>query len=660
MSEEKKNFTPKHLTLIERLSDIQISRAMGRIVFTATHLHEDGGHYLSTIYRIPFDLELRDRNKIRVMTQRGKLDYHPRFAPKGELTFLSTRDKDVPQVYLIHSDGGEAQQITNLLTGVYKFEWLADAKNLIIQTDVYPDLETQQENYDRAETRKKKKREGYELSGYPIRSWDSYIGPKFPHLFVYSIDTHEYRDITPHAEKDYIDRKWEVSHDGKKIVVTVNGIGDDLRVYSNIGIIDIETAERTMVTNEKNVYDNPKISFDNQSIVCEYKPIQKGMIGKRDLVIINLKTGEKENITKDLDLWPFDPQWIPYSDNVLFHVEKEGTTQIWIYYVDQKISKPIVTVGHNYGTKISPDGRNILYIHERVNKPCDIYIKSIAHVDKPHIRITDFNKDLLNDLSLQTSEWLETEGSDGRKIQSQLIKPVNFDPNKKYPLLLFIHGGPYVSFRDRFSYRFNPQPYVNEGYVALRVNSRGSTGFGQKFIEDNKGKWGDLGYKDIIMALDKVSKEPFIDETRMAALGTSYGGYMVNWIATQKETADKFKCLVSFAGIYNLTSFYGTTDLSHKYEHEFDGTPFDNPEPYTKWSPASYAQNMKTPMLLIHGGRDYRVSYSESLQLYTALSRLGIESELLYFKEESHWIMKPNNYILFYETVLKWLKKHLS
>jgi dipeptidyl aminopeptidase/acylaminoacyl peptidase len=241
-----------------------------------------------------------------------------------------------------------------------------------------------------------------------------------------------------------------------------------------------------------------------------------------------------------------------------------------------------------------------------------------------------------------------------------LIKPINFDPNKKYPLLLFIHGGPYVSFRDRFSYRFNPQPYVNEGYIALRVNSRGSTGFGQKFIEENKGKWGDLGYKDIISAIDDICKESYVDENKLAALGTSYGGYMVNWIASQKETAERFKCFVSFAGIYNLTSFYGTTDLSHKYEHEFDGTPFDNPEPYKKWSPATYAKNMKTPMLIVHGGCDYRVSYSESLQLYTALSRQNIDCEMLYFKEESHWIMKPNNYILFYETVLRWLHKYLG
>lgn len=660
MPETQFLFTPRHLTQIERLSEIQISRAMGRIVFTATHLDETGDDYLSTIYRIPFDLELRNRDKIRVMTQRGKKDYHPRFAPNGEMTFISTRNNDVPQVFLIHSDGGEAQQITNMPTGVNDFEWLPDGKDLIVQSNVYPDLETQEENVERDNLNLRLKKEMNEITGYPIRSWDKYMGPKFSHLFHYNLSNHEIRDLTQNAKADYVDRKWSISHDGKKIVVGFNTISSSLAVYSNIGIIDIESGERKNITNDKNVYKNPIFSFDNSKILCEFQPIESGKVGKRDIIIIDVKTGKIENLTNDIDIWPFDARWVPYTDKIIFHAEVRGNTQIWLYSLKEKKAIVLVDDGHNYGSNVFYDGRNLLYLHEQTDSPADIYIKSIAHIEKSPIRLTDFNKALLDKLYLSSSEFIETTGANNTPIQSLLIKPPNFDHNKKYPLLVFIHGGPYVSFRDRFSYRFNPQPYVSEGYVALRINARGSTGYGQNFIEENKGRWGDLGYKDIMMTVEEVCKLPYIDETNIAALGTSFGGYMVNWIASQKETCERFKCFVSFAGIFNLVSFYGTTDLAHKYEHEFNATPFENNVDYLKWSPLTYANHFKTPMLIVHGGRDYRVSYSESLQLYTTLSRKGVEAKLLFFKDEGHWIMKPNNYIIFYETIIDWLNLHMK
>ncbi len=658
--EEKEIFLPKHLTQIERLSDIHISRAMGRIVFTATHLHEDGDRYLSTIYRIPFDLELRDRDKIRVMTQRGRLDYQPRFAPKGELTFISTRNDNIPQVFLIHSDGGEAQQITNVLTGVEKFEWLPDGENLIIQSSVYPDLDTQAENIQRDRDKEKSKVEGIILEGYPIRNWNHYIGPKYPHLFLYNIKRHELKDLTKSATIDYIDRHWKVSNDGKKLAVVFNEVGKDMRVYTNLGIIDIETAERERFTDDRHIYHNPRLSFDGTKLLCEYRPFEEGKVGKRDLILMDVESKEVENITKDLDFWPFDGDWVAYSEDLIFHAEIKGTTQIWVYHAKNKKAVPLVTEGHNYGSRISPDGRNVLYIHEESDKPGDMYMKSIKHINKAPNRLTDFNKELMDKLTLTKAEFIETKGANDTPIQSMLIKPVNFDPSKKYPLLVFLHGGPYVSFRDRFNYRFNHQPYVNRGYLVLKINARGSIGFGQKFIEENMGKWGDLGFKDIMLTIDQVCKEPFVDRENIAALGTSFGGYMVNWIASQTESNDRFRCFVSYAGIYNLISFYGTTDLSQKYEHEFSGTPVENFEAYRKWSPSTYAKAFKKPMLIVHGGKDYRVSYSESLQLYTALESIGVKCKLLFFKDESHWIMRPNNYIMFYNTVLDWLDEHLK
>ncbi len=658
MSEEKELFLPKHLTQIERLSDIQVSKSGGRVVFVATHLHDDGDRYLSTIYRIPFDYELRERSKIRVMTQRGKRDYAPRFAPMGELTFISTRENDIPQIFLIHSDGGEAQQITDIATGVNKYEWMPDGKNIIIETSVYPNL-SPEETIKKDKEDFKLKKEGIILSGYPIRYWNEYVGPKYPHLFLYNVNTKEMRDLTKDATVDYVNRRWYISFDGKKLLVAFNEI-KDIAVYSNIGIIDVATGERTKITDGKNFYVFPKFSPDSEKVLCEFRPKEEGKVGKRDIVLIDVKTGNIENLTKDIDAWCHDAIFVPYSDNIIFHCDIRTTTQIQMLNLKDKKITPVIDYGHNYGTTVSPDGRNLLYIHEEVGQPGDIYIKPFEMNSKAS-RVTDFNKELLSKLKIQKKEIIETKGANNDTIESILIKPIDFDPNKKYPLLVILHGGPYLSFVDRFEYRFNPQPYVSSGYVVLKINSRGSIGYGQKFIEENMGKWGDLAFKDVMMTVEQVTKEnSFIDSSRMAALGTSFGGYMVNWIASQKETAEKFKCYISYAGIFNLASFFGTTDLSHQYEHEFGGTPYDKTELYVKWSPSSYSSNFKRPMLLIHGAKDYRISISESLQLYSALVRAGVDVKFLFFKDESHWIMKPHNYIMYYETVLEWLNKYLK
>ena len=255
-------------------------------------------------------------------------------------------------------------------------------------------------------------------------------------------------------------------------------------------------------------------------------------------------------------------------------------------------------------------------------------------------------------------------GAHGDKVQGFLVKPPNFDPSKKYPVKFLIHGGPEGAWGDDWSYRWNPELFAaptsglsnsttSSGYVVIMINFHGSTGYGQKFIDAINGDWGGAPFEDLMKGLDYAEKAyPFIDKDRECALGASYGGYAINWILGH---TDRFKCLVSHDGMFNAESAWGTTEELWFNNWEFKGTPYDNRAGYEKWSPHQYAKNFKTPTLVIHGQKDYRLDVSEGLQLFTTLQMEGVPSEMLYFPDEGHWVQKPQNSQLWYKTVNDWV-----
>jgi dipeptidyl aminopeptidase/acylaminoacyl peptidase len=244
-------------------------------------------------------------------------------------------------------------------------------------------------------------------------------------------------------------------------------------------------------------------------------------------------------------------------------------------------------------------------------------------------------------------------GAHNDKVEGFLVKPPNFDPSKKYPVKFLIHGGPQGAWGDDWSYRWNPELFAANGYVVIMINFHGSTGYGQKFVESISGDWGGAPFEDLMKGLDYAEKTyPFIDKDRECALGASYGGYAINWILGH---TDRFKCLVSHDGMFNAESAWGTTEELWFNDWEFKGTPYDNRAGYQKWSPHMYAKNFKTPTLVIHGQRDYRLDVSEGLQLFTTLQMEGVPSKMLYFPDEGHWVLKPRNSQLWYKTVNDWV-----
>jgi dipeptidyl aminopeptidase/acylaminoacyl peptidase len=272
--------------------------------------------------------------------------------------------------------------------------------------------------------------------------------------------------------------------------------------------------------------------------------------------------------------------------------------------------------------------------------------------------VTHINDHLLSEISMANPQAFWFQGANGDQVEGALVTPPNFDSTKKYPVKFLVHGGPEGAWEDNWSYRWNPELFAADGYVVVMINFHGSTGYGQNFTDAINGEWGGAPFEDLMKGLDFVEQRySFIDKDRECAMGASYGGYMANWILGH---TNRFKCIVSHDGMFNTQSAWGTTEELWFNEWEFQGTPYTNRELYRKWSPHLSATNFKTPTLVIHGQLDYRLDVSEGFQLFTTLQRLGVSSKMLYFPDEDHWVLKPQNSELWYKTVNDWVRQWVN
>jgi dipeptidyl aminopeptidase/acylaminoacyl peptidase len=337
----------------------------------------------------------------------------------------------------------------------------------------------------------------------------------------------------------------------------------------------------------------------------------------------------------------------------------QGRQPIYEISIGGGPGKKLVNDGFNDDVQISTDGKTLVFTRQSLARPVDIY--KANSIGAGVTQITKLNDAALPEFNLKPAEEVTWEGAGGTRVSGFLTKPANFTASKKWPLIVLIHGGPQGAWSDSWSYRWNPQLFAAAGYVVFAPNPRGSTGYGQKFVDEISGDWGGKVYTDIMNGVAYVASMPYVDRDRIGAAGGSYGGYMVNWIeGHNNDPRVKFSALVSHAGVYNLTSMYGATEELWFPEWEFKGTPWTNPEMYTRWSPHMFVKEFKTPLLVIHGELDYRVPVGEGLQLFTALQRQGVDSKLLVYPDEGHWVLKPQNSELWYNTVLDWFDNHLK
>jgi len=407
------------------------------------------------------------------------------------------------------------------------------------------------------------------------------------------------------------------------------------------------------------------------------------------LMVYDRATGKRRVLTPDwFDKWVGDFAWAPPSTpgtwEIYTSVEEEGSTLIWsVWFNGQQnpANRPAhqggigggpfysslgrITRGYDDDLAITADGKTLVFTRMSLQRPTEIYRLPLhaGQIDYNNLpkgeQVTHLNDAVLSQIDAQPLEPFWFTGAYGDKVEGFLVKPPNFDEHKKYPVKFLIHGGPEGAWGDDWSYRWNPELFASptsstsSGYVVIMINFHGSTGYGQKFIDAINGDWGGAPFEDLMKGLDYAEQTyPFIDKARECALGASYGGYMINWILGH---TDRFKCLVSHDGMFNAESAWGTTEEMWFNDWEFKGAPYDNRASYEKWSPHQYAKNFKTPTLVIHGQRDYRLDVSEGFQLFTTLQMEGVPSKMLYFPDEGHWVLKPQNSRLWYKTVNDWV-----
>jgi dipeptidyl aminopeptidase/acylaminoacyl peptidase len=679
VAQSKRPMTFDDLMAVKRISDAQVSPNGARVAYVVSEVDKNLNRGKRSIWAAsttggsPQQLIASDKN-----------DYLPRWSADGKwLAFLSTRD-GAPQIFVAGADGSNPRKVTNAPEGAGEFIWSPDGKLFAFTTEVYAECQTLNCVARRSEVEEKSKVKAVVADRLLFRHWDSFKRGKRSHLFVVPVDGGEPKDLTP-GDFDVPPfslgdpTAFDFSPDSSEIAFARNtDKGEATSTNNDLFLVSVNGGEARRITGGNAGSDTtPRYSPDGKYIAYRSQARNGYESDRFRLMLYDRRSGASRELSVGFDRWVGDLVWSPDSQRLFLSVEDRGREAIFQAPMNGDKVGTLISGATNAGVTVSADGRTLAFTRSSLAMPAEVFK---ANSDgSGAAQLTRVNADLLAQLDLNPAEDFEYDGAKtpvvrtaklGRlkasadigpgkavKIHGFIVKPPQFDQTKKYPMVLLIHGGPQGAWFDSWSYRWNAQMWAARGYVTVLINPHGSTGYGQAFTEQISGDWGGAVYADLMRGVDHVVKLGYVDPNRIGAAGGSYGGYMVNWMLGH---TNRFKALVSHAGVYNLTSMYGATEELWFTEWEFKGNPWDNPELYTRWSPHLYAKNFKTPTLVVHGELDYRVPIGEGLQLFTTLQRRGVPSKLLYFPDEGHWILKPQNSELWYKTVLGWFDQWLK
>lgn len=581
----------------------------------------------------------------------------PRWSPDSKsLYFLSTRVDDTPQVFRLPLAGGEAVQLTKIGIGVDSFILSPDGKTLAITASVFPDCADLACNDKKTKEKNENPVKARIITDMPFRRWDSWVDGKRNHIFVMSADGGEAKDITP---GDIDSPTWNegggeevaFSPDSREICFSRYTTNEAFDGNSDLYTIPVAGGTPSKITTNPAADTTPLYSPDGQYI-AHTGTVRPGLETDHPrLFLYNRKTGKDVELSEKLDRPVASYLWSPDSKTLWITTEDNGQMPILKVDIASAAATKIYDDGTSGDVQVSPDGKFLIFSNNRISKPTELFRIDTAKSSKP-VAITSLNADILKDVQMGEVTSFTFTGSNNEPVQCFQIKPPGFDPAKKYPLLLLMHGGPESAWLNQFHYRWNAELFAAPGYVVIAPNFHGSVGFGLKFMDAIKGNWGTAPYEDQMKAVDEALKWPYVDTTRVAAAGASYGGYMANWV---EGHTDRFRTIVNHDGLYDLFTSLYSADFPGGTDKEFKGTPWQNQQPLIDSAPSTFAKNWKTPMLVIHGEKDYRVELGQAIATYSLLQAMNIPSKLMIFPDENHWILKPANSILWYHTVLDWI-----
>jgi|DewCreStandDraft_5_1066085.scaffolds.fasta_scaffold00144_84 dipeptidyl aminopeptidase/acylaminoacyl peptidase len=649
-------FTFDDLMAIRRLGDPQVSPDGRWVAFTVTTIDKAQDTRNTDIWLVP-----TAGGEPRQLTTHPAADARPRWSPDGrKLAFISTRD-GTSQIWVMDVTGGEPERLTRFPTGASGVLWSPDGRHLAFTAEVYPDCPDETCNHQREQERARSPVKARLYTRLLYRHWDTWKDGKRRHLFVIPAVGGTARDLTPgdHDVPPFSlggPDDYAFSPDGSELCFARKDSRDEaISTNSDLWIVPVRGGEPRRLTTNPAADNSPLYSPDGRYIAYRAQERPGFESDRWRLMLYDRQTGRTRSLTEALDHWVEEFVWAPDSQRLYFTVAEGGAFPIYTVALATGEIRKLVPTGANEGLQITPDGKTLIFLRHGFSQPAELYR---VNVDGSQLApLTRMNAERLAAIQWGEVRSIWYTGADGARVHGWIITPPGFDPAKTYPMIVLLHGGPQSVWADVFHYRWNAQLFAAAGYVIFMPNPRGSIGFGQKFIDEISGDWGGKVYEDVMRGVDYVIGLGYVDPNRIGAAGGSYGGYLVNWIAGQ---TDRFRALVSHAGVFNLISMYGSTEELWFPEWEFRGTPWTNKELYERWSPHNFAQNFKTPTLVIHGELDFRVPVSEGLQMFTALQRRNVPSKLLLFPDEGHWILKPQNSELWYRTVIEWFDTYLK
>jgi dipeptidyl aminopeptidase/acylaminoacyl peptidase len=667
----KEPFTFDAMMRLARIGDPQLSPDGRLVAFTVQTVDMAANTKPTQIYVVP----VAGGDPLRI-TNGGISNTRPRWTPDSKRIFyVSDRPgsgpRGISQIWSMTPEGADDRPITNIPTGADGVTVSPDGSLILFTSDVYPSCtppnalpgadysaSCNQQNLDKDAANKMNARTYTSLL---YRHWTEYQGNRRRHLLIETLNnTFKVRDLTPgnHDTPPFSlggPEPYVFSPDSIQVTFVAN-TDSDLSTSTNSDLFTIPAAGGIpkRITANRGADEGPVYSPDGRYLAyrTQFRAGYESDLWR--LAVLNLQTNQASTLTDSLDRWVGSYTWSSDSRRLFFTIDEHGTSPLLMVAVTGGPIRTIVQGSTSVGSvQFTPNDRIMIYTEESGSRPLEINkATSRGGTGTP---MTHLNDDVIALHDLTPLERMSIDVAGGDKVESFVMKPPGFDPAKKYPVLFLIHGGPEGEWGEQWSYRWNPQVFAAAGYLVILPNPHGSNGYGQAFVDAVNGDWGGRAYADIMSTADSVAALPYVDRDRMVAAGGSYGGYMIDWILGH---TNRFKALVSHAGVFDLFSEAGATDELWFPKWEFHGFPWENPAMYDKWSPSSFVSNFKTPTLVTHGEIDYRVPIGQGQELFTALQQMKVPSKLVQFPDEGHWILKPKNSEFWYKTVIEWLNEY--
>ncbi len=670
---ENPAFDVHALVAMPRVSGFALSPDRAWIAVAAQVLDADAGRYRSALWRVPLD-----GGAPRQLTRGRFNDRAPAFRRDGSLAFLSNRppgpedpdhDDTIAQIWLLPAEGGEPVPFTDEPLGVSAFAFATRTDRLVVEAPI-DEAVSFDELRRTARERAKKGPSALRYDRMPVRHWDHWVSPEVPHLVTYDgggARAEGRRDLTPEAGRAYLECGWHLADDGRLLVATEARPAADRLDEHALRLFDLEAGtSRLLGAGERVELAQPRISPDGSQVVAVREVRAAGVCSNPTLHLFDLSepSGQGRPLAAGWDAWPEAPRWTAAGE-VVVTAPLRGDVPVFAVTPAsdgaEDTVRALVTDAGSFAdvALIEPTATlPLLALRSRLTRPPEVVRITSAGVEPlPIAADTVAAEAHLEGLAgIAKIERFAVSSDDGVPVETILLTPR--DAPGPHPTLLWIHGGPMSAWGDGWHWRWNPLVFVARGYAVAMPNPRGSTGYGQAFVQGIWGNtWGGQCARDLHAVSDALEARPDLDPTRIAAMGGSFGGYMSNWLGA---TTDRYRCLVTHASIYSMSQFYGTTDYPAWRTHSMGMTPYDGRDRYDLFSPERRVADWRTPTLIIHGERDYRVPIGEALALFEGLQLHGVPSDLLVFPDEGHWIQRPRNIVTWYDEVRAFLDRHLQ